>query len=76
MDPRTMFCEDDGALQAMKRKINDAEVDKAVNDILEHFAAEDRRHARKLKTIRWQGYAMQALIWLVFLGYIFLPLFF
>lgn len=57
----------------MTRKYTDAEKEKVLDEILEHFAAEDRRHLRKLRQIRIQGYFMRGLIIAVVLFFVLAP---
>lgn len=47
----------------------------AFDNAMEAFREEERRHIRRLKIIRHQGYAMQSLIIAIVLFFIFAPLF-
>lgn len=58
----------------MTKKYTEAEKEKVLDEILEHFAAEDRRHLRRLKMIRIQGYLMRGAIIAVILLFVFWPL--
>lgn len=53
----------------------ESEKEKVLDEILEALSAEDRRHARKMRMIKIQGYFMEALIIGVFLFFTFAPLF-
>lgn len=48
---------------------------RSLREFLDELAAEERRHLRRLKMIRYQGYFMQALIIAVFLFFTLAPFF-
>lgn len=59
----------------MTQKYTPEEKEKILDEILEAFDAEERRHIRRLKIIRIQGYIMRGAIIVVVLLPVLFPLF-